>query len=375
MTGSLISPRVDYASDPARSRGRFQIEPESRTRTPFQRDRDRIIHSKAFRRLKHKTQVFVSSYSDHYRSRLTHTIEVAQISRHLSRLLQLNEDLSECIALAHDLGHSPFGHSGERELNRLLSQHGGFEHNLHSLKIVEKLEKKYPTFDGLNLSFEVLEGLKKHLTPWDKPKLDPSQKVFITLEAQIANIADEIAYNNHDLDDGLSSGLLDPEHLLSSLALWQEANAKIKEQYANLEEHQRHHLINSYLISAQVTDVFTHSSQLIQDLHLQSLDDVQHIDYQLITFNPEMQEKNNQLRRYLHKHLYKHPDIQLSNERGDAIITALFKHFQAKPELLPSSFLSMKSPDYPIEQVIGDYIANMTDKYASKLHQSLLSAA
>jgi dGTPase len=360
-----------YAAKCRVSKGRKFPEEQSDTRTLFQKDRDRIIHSKSFRRLKHKTQVFMSTSSDHYRSRLTHTIEVSHLSRHLARLLQVNEDLTECIALAHDLGHSPFGHSGEKELNQLLKAYGGFEHNLHSLKIVESLEKKYPYFDGLNLTFEVLEGLKKHQAPWSLSKKASQNPAFITIEAQIANIADEIAYNNHDLDDGLASGLLQYDELTQHISLWNEAHKAITNKYSNLAQHQRIHLINSYLISAQVNNVFQHSTTLLNSLQLKDIEALQQVTTPVLCFDAEMNEKNKELRHYLASNLYQHPSIKKSNEYGRAIIRELFIYFFQNPQKMPSSFTNEICDTYTLEQVVGDYIANMTDSYAVKCINSI----
>lgn len=347
------------------SKGRVFEELESITRTCFQRDRDRIIYSKAFRRLKDKTQVFTPILSDHYRSRLTHTIEVAQISRHLARLLNVNEDLTECIALAHDLGHSPFGHSGENTLNKLLINEGGFEHNLHSLKIVEEIEQKYPHFKGLNLSYEVTEGLKKHQTPWDTPNIKSN---FISLEAQIANIADEVAYNNHDIDDGLASNLLNLSELVKEVTLIKEAFNEVSQKYKNLEEHERKHLINSHIISNQIINIFKNSQNNLQKYNIQTIDDIQKTEIAMISFDPEMKEKNNELRYYLYKNLYRHSKIKKSNEKGQLIIEQLFHHISNNIHLLPISFLKfIKDKIYSNEKTIGFYIAGMTDTYACNL--------
>ncbi len=356
-----------YAIKSHASKGRCIEEPPSVTRTCFQRDRDRIIHSKAFRRLKHKTQVFTATLSDHHRSRLTHTIEVAQITRHLARLFRLNEDLAECIALAHDLGHSPFGHSGETMLNTLLKDEGGFEHNLHSLKIVEILEQKYPTFPGLNLSFEVKEGLKKHHTPWDNPK---ETSTFISLEAQTANIADEIAYNNHDIDDGLNSELLEFDDLLEHVTLFKQTNALVSKKYSNLSIHERKHLINSQLISQQVLDAFNHSHAQLSQLQIESVDALQHITTPIITFSPEMNEKNNELRTFLYRHLYQHPQVAKMNTEGKNIIKALFEFYDKNIHLVPQTYVNLTANANAPRRAIGDYIAAMTDRFAAHQYSS-----
>ena len=372
------------------SKGRRFSEKESENRTCFQRDRDRIIHSKAFRRLKHKTQVFVAAESDHVRSRLTHSIEVAQISRHLARLLRCNEDLSEAIALAHDLGHTPFGHAGETVLDDLMEETGGFEHNLQSLRIVDYLEQKYPQFPGLNLSYEVRSGLAKHQTPWDQPDAKTETP---SLEAQIANLSDEIAYNNHDLDDGLSSGILIESDLHQEVSLWAEAKKIIKSQYTNLKEKQLFHLINSYLISSQVKDVLTTSKKAIDDYFNTS--NVLLEDGALITFSDEMAEKSKVLRHYLYKAFYTHHDVYRMNKKGQGIIKALFEAFVTDTQLLPMDYRPDSSDKAPlfneqalphdfdlsdekgycwsIERRVADYIAGMTDNYAKQQYQSLFS--
>ncbi len=364
LESQLLAP---YAVKSISSYGRSFDEPPSLTRTCFQRDRDRIVHSKSFRRLKDKTQVFISNVSDHYRSRLTHTIEVAQISRHLARLLRLNEDLAECIAFAHDLGHSPFGHSGEDELNNLLKNYGGFEHNLHSLRIVEEIEQKYPYFSGLNLSYEVKEGLKKHETPWDNPNQHHS---YITLEAQVANIADEIAYNNHDIDDGLSSGILSIDDLIKHVDLFKQANKTISHDYSNLQYHERTHLINSAIISQQVMNAYQTSLAHIEKYRIGSLDDLQHIAKPLISFDKSLTKHNKELRTYLYQHFYQSPSIVNLNDYGKNTINTIFSFLLTKPEFVPTSFLNLHyHHGYSRELMIGYFIAGMTDNYASRFCQ------
>ena len=358
---------ASYAVKSISSYGRSFKETSSLTRTCFQRDRDRIVHSKSFRRLKDKTQVFIANVSDHYRSRLTHTIEVAQISRHLARLLRLNEDLAECIAFAHDLGHTPFGHSGEDELNNLLKKCGGFEHNLHSLRLVEEIEQKYPSFPGLNLSFEVKEGLKKHETPWDTPN---QKNAYITLEAQVANIADEIAYNNHDIDDGLSSGILNIEDLIKHVDLFKQANLIISNDYSNLQSHERTHLINSHIISQQVLNAYETSCSQIEQSTISSLEDLQHSDKPLISFDKNLSKQNTQLRHYLYKNFYQSPSIVNLNNYGKDTIHTIFSFLLSKPEFVPTSFLNLHyHKGYSRELMIGYFIAGMTDSYASRFCQ------
>ncbi len=347
------------------SKGRTYKEDQSLTRTCFQRDRDRIIHSKSFRRLKDKTQVFVSTSSDHIRTRLTHSIEVSQISRHLARLLKVNEDLAECIALAHDLGHTPFGHSGEEELDLLLQKKNGFEHNLHSLKIVEELENKYPLFPGLNLSYEVKEGLKKHSKENEK---------FNSLEADLTNIADEIAYNNHDLEDGLHSSLIKIKDL-NNVTLWKTANKVIEKKYSNLEPHQQIHLITSQLISNLIIDVFNNTKKNIQKSNIRSLDDLQKKSKKIVCFSPDIQKLNVELREFLHKHLYKNPFILDMNQTGKSIINGLFKYYMKNFNTLPKEYRQKKegNSNYLMtkEDIVANYIAGMTDRFAIKQYNLL----
>lgn len=337
----------------AQSLGRQHSEPSSETRTAFQRDRDRVIHAKAFRRLKHKTQVFGESISDHHRSRLTHTLEVAQISRHISRVLRLNEDLSETIALAHDLGHSPFGHAGEKILNQLLVNDGGFEHNIQSLRIVDQLEKKYPMFDGLNLTVEVRSGLLKHGGHTDQL----NHKQVVSLEAQVVNIADQIAYNNHDLDDGLAEGLLVEPELAESIPLWKQAKDEVKQTYTNLNDHELRHLINSWLISQQINDVIRHTAQTVNQRSIQSLKELQAVTGPIVGFTPEMHQLNRTMRHYLFNHLYTHPTVVQTNSVGQAVIEKLFRHYQAHT---PYS-----------NRQIADYISGMTDTYAMEMAKQI----
>lgn len=349
------------------SRGRRFEEPLASNRTAFQRDRDRIVHSKAFRRLKDKTQVFVATESDHFRSRLTHTIEVSQISRHLSRLLSLNEDLSESIALAHDLGHTPFGHAGETTLNELMRTHGGFEHNRQSLRVVDFLEHKYPSFDGLNLTYEVREGLIKHNTPYDKGQGDG----LVTLESQVVNLADEIAYNNHDIDDGIGAGILLEADLEKDVVLWREAKKKVQEAYTNLTEKQLRYRINSYLISSQIDDVLQASQEKILRLGLSTFDELQSVTDDVISYSQETKEKAAELRAYLMKAFYTHPDVYRMNKKGQNMIKGLFKAFSGDQNLLPKHYSHRVSEAYPLEKVIADYIAGMTDNFAKKEYHSL----
>lgn len=350
------------------SKGRRFEEPHSGNRTCFQRDRDRIIHSKAFRRLKHKTQVFVASESDHYRSRLTHSLEVAQISRHMGRLLKLNEDVCEAIALAHDLGHTPFGHAGEKTLSELMRDFGGFEHNLQSLRIVDDLETKYPQFPGLNLSFEIREGLHKHSSPWDHPE---GADHFVSLEAQVCNLGDEISYNNHDLDDGLRSGILDLELLVADVTLWREAKALVQAQYSNLSDGDLKYLINSYLISSQIEDVVRTTEAEVSRSGIDTMDDLQQATTHLVRFSPEMRDKATELREYLFDQFYTHPHVYRMNQKGQHMIRCLFGAFSEDMKLLPTRYQDMIGGERSTERVIADYIAGMTDTFAEKEYSQI----
>lgn len=351
---------AEYALKSSRSCGRIHLEQPDPYRTCFQRDRDRILHSRAFRRLKQKTQVFVASTGDHYRTRLTHSLEVSQIARQLGRMLRLNEDVIESIALAHDLGHTPFGHVGERELDRLLESYGGFEHNQQSRRVLEKLEHRYPDFPGLNISREILDGLIKHKTPYDAVDASENPGSYIlSLESQVVNVADEIAYNNHDLDDGLTSGLLTIGELESHVELWHQASRINKAKYTNILPSELHRLNISTLIGMQVVDVYQTSSQRIDDHNIHSVNDV---IPQTVVFSMEMQEKNQLLREYLFTNFYRHPQVSLMNLRGAQIIAELFAYYQQHPDRLPS--MTKFEDPIGIERKIGDYIASMTDNFA-----------
>ncbi len=363
-----ISQLKPYACLSRSSKGRAFSEPEDDTRTCYQRDRDRIVHSKAFRRLKHKTQVFVALESDHYRSRLTHSVEVAQISRQLARMLCLNEDLCEGIALAHDLGHTPFGHAGEYVLDDLMNGNGGFEHNCQSLRVVDFLERKYPMFNGLNLTHELKEGLIKHHTPYDNPDQLGS---FRSLESEIVNLADQISYNNHDLDDGLSSGILNSLELNQSIALWREASCHIKRLYHNLSDFEMKYLINSYLISSQIKDVVEETIRRIDEFGLTSLDQLQSVSNEFVSFSKEMEAKSSELRHYLRNNLYSHPTIVEKNEFGQSVIAFLFHYFSTQFDQVPSDFLSLYDSHDSESRIICDYVAGMTDVFAEQLYRSL----
>lgn len=367
---------ASYAMLSIHSRGRRFPEPDHLHRTAFQRDRDRIIHSTAFRRLEYKTQVFLTHEGDYYRTRLTHTLEVAQIARTISRLLRLNEDLTEAIALAHDLGHTPFGHAGEEALNNLMKDYGGFNHNLHGLKIVDELEEKYPLFNGLNLTYEVREGILKHSTPYD-----PVQREFRgislddnpTLEAQVVDLADEIAYNNHDLDDALEEGLITLE-ALQEVDLWQSIYSDVKKKYSSIDASRLKSETIRSLINAQVLDVIEETKKQIEIHKIRTVDDVRKCPTKLVLFSPVMAEKNLQLRNFLMEKVYRHPKIIEMTEHAKHIIKVLFETYMENSDLLSAQpkwrqRLEKEKKVY----VICDYIAAMTDRYAQEEYRKITS--
>jgi dGTPase len=352
-----------YAQLSGATRGRKHAEPPPVWRTQYQRDRDRVIHSRAFRRLEYKTQVFLNGTGDHLRTRLTHTIEVAAVSRNISSALRLNTDLAETIALAHDLGHSPFGHKGETALARLMKGQGGFEHNLHSLRIVEELEEKYPGFSGLNLSWEVLEGLAKHHTAYDRPdrRKDFAAK-HSSLEAQIANLSDEITYYSHDLDDGLDSGLLSETHLTKNVRVWAQAARAVKKEHGALPDECRRYFTIRTIIDLQIRDVVETSERLIEKAGVQSADDVRRFPKALIQYSPERRKLNLELRKYLYKNLYYNPVVHQPNLRAVKMLGQLFNYYLAHPkEIGNSSRRRLKKIGR--HRAVCDYLAGMTDRY------------
>lgn len=364
-----------YAQLSANSRGRVYKEEPARWRTQYQRDRDRVIHSRAFRRLEYKTQVFLNGTGDHLRTRLTHTMEVAAISRGIARALRINEDLAEAIALAHDLGHSPVGHKGEKVLNRLMKNYGGFEHNVQSLRIVEFLEQKYPFFKGLNLTWEVREGLRKHQTSCDHP--DPAIDFparFPSLEAQVANLADELTYYSHDLDDGLDCGLLVEKNLVRDVEIFSEASSKVRKEYGRLPDETRRFFIIRCLIDWQVQDVVETSEKLILASGVQSADDVRRQKRALIRHSPPRRAMNNQLRKYLFKNLYYNPVVQKPNQQAVKMLEDLFHYYVKHPEELAET--RGKTPGTTAwYRVICDYLSGMTDRYTLSEHERLLGKA
>ncbi len=340
-------------------------------RTEYQRDRDRVIHSRAFRRLEYKTQVFLNGTGDHLRTRLTHTMEVAAISRGIARALRLNEDLAETIALAHDLGHSPFGHKGERVLNRLMKLHGGFEHNLQSLRIVEELEQKYPTFSGLNLTWEVREGLRKHQTSFDHPGSTSAPCAHCpSLEAQVANLADELTYYSHDLDDGLDCGLLSEEKLNQDVRIFSMASRKMKEEHGELPDETRHYFIIRCLIDWQVRDVVETSEKLILKSKVKCADDVRRQKRPLVRHNPERRKMNLELRSYLFKNLYYNPVVHRPNLRAVRMLQKLFEHYVKHPEELGETF-QKRVRNAGLYRAICDYLSGMTDRYTMSEYERL----
>jgi dGTPase len=360
-----------YAQLSAETRGRRYKEPPPRWRTQYQRDRDRVIHSRAFRRLEYKTQVFLNGAGDHYRTRLTHSIEVAAISRNIARPLGLNEDLVEAISLAHDLGHSPFGHRGEFELNKLMKGHGGFEHNRQSLRIVEQLERKYPRFPGLNLSWEVREGLAKHETAYDQPE---DQEEFearsSSLEAQVANLADEITYYSHDLDDGLDSGLLSEAQLRRHVALWRRASKQVEKEYGSPDEESRRYFIIRCIIDLQVSDVVETTERRIQRSGVESADDVRRQPRNLVQYGRDRRRENLELRKYLYNNLYFNPEVHGPNMDAVQCLEELFDFFIRNPKKIGALSRRRIRKD-GVHRAVCDYLSGMTDRYAILEHDRL----
>jgi len=356
----ILAPYAQFSGD---TRGRDYNETPPEWRTHYQRDRDRVIHSRAFRRLEYKTQVFLNGTGDHLRTRLTHTIEVAAISRNIASALKLNTDLAETIALAHDLGHSPFGHKGETVLARLMKGHGGFEHNQHSLRIVEQLEQKYPNFPGLNLSWEVREGLAKHHTAYDHPgKRKGFDAKNSSLEAQIANLADEITYYSHDLDDGLDSGLLSEKDLAKNVRVWAHAAKLVKKEFGILPDESRRYFIIRTIIDMQIHDVVENSERLIAKAGVQTADEVRLCAKPLIAYSPERRKLNLELRNYLYKNLYYNPVVHKPNLRAVKLLGELFNYYLKHPkEIGESSRRRLKK--IGLHRAVCDYLAGMTDRY------------
>ena len=360
-----------YAQKSRDSRGRRYAQDESGWRSRYQRDRDRIIHSRAFRRLEYKTQVFLNGSGDHLRTRLTHTMEVAAIARNISRALNLNEDLTEAIALAHDLGHSPFGHKGEDALNELMHDAGGFEHNRQSMRVVELLEQKYPQFPGLNLTWEVREGLAKHESSYDKPDGD-SGFTFSSpsLEAQVANLADEITYYSHDLDDGLESGLLSEPALVEEVPLWAAAAEEVRRDYPDAAAEPRRYFTIRCLIDREVKDVVHTTERAIERIAPQSADDVRRHEDSIVAYSDSLKSLNSQLRKYLYQNLYFHPEVHLPNQRAVEALKRLFQHFLESPASMQTRIPTDLSAN-GLKRKICDYVAGMTDRSVFTLTEAL----
>lgn len=371
-----------YAMQSGRTRGREYPEDEHPYRTVYQRDRDRILHTTAFRRLEHKTQVFLTSEGDYYRTRLTHTLEVAQIGRTIARALRANEDLTEAVCLAHDLGHGPFGHSGESALNALMEHHGGFDHNHQSLRIVEQLERRYPTFDGLNLTWEAREGILKHETEYDRGlafAFDADRRG--TLECQIVNAADEIAYTAADLDDGLRSGMIMPRQL-QDVGLWQDATGALDLRVvAGISETDRHRVIR-HIIGREVTDLVATTDQRLRDARAASVDDIRNLPENVIGCTAILQQRNRELKDFLYQNLYRHWRVMRMASKAQRLLTQLFNLYLAEPWLLPGELqerIAANDRDRPgqasPERIVCDYIAGMTDRYAQQEYQKLFDLA
>lgn len=383
--------RAIYAADPWTSRGRLFDEGKSPTRSDFQRDRDRIVHTTAFRRLKHKTQVFIAADGDHYRTRLTHTIEVAQIARALARALRLDEDLAEGVALVHDFGHTPFGHTGEDALHEALAPYGGFDHNAQSLRIVTKLERRYAEFDGLNLTWETLEGLVKHNGPLVTPQgegtrgpvpqpildycalYDLELASFASLEAQVAAIADDIAYNTHDIDDGLRSGYLSFD-MLEEIPFLAGLMAEVRGRYPNLEAARFTHEIMRRQITAMVEDVIGYAQKALREVRPESADDVRQAGRVMATFSDDLAVTDRQIKKMLFSRIYRHPDVMRVRAGAASIVTDLFTAYMDDPQLMQGHYWVDKIREMPQAaraRHVGDYLAGMTDNYAINTHRRL----
>jgi dGTPase len=391
----MAAPRSVFACDPDRSRGRLFAEPPSRTRSAFRRDCDRVIHSTAFRRLKHKTQVFVFHEGDHYRTRLTHSLEVAQIARAISRQLGLDEDLTETLALVHDLGHPPFGHAGERALDRCLHAHGGFDHNAQTLRVVTALEHRYPEFDGLNLTWESLEGIVKHNGPLMRRDgqaigryrergipvgivafvgiCDLELWSFASLEAQVAAIADDIAYDAHDIDDGLRAALFGVDDL-RTMPLASKIFAAIEARYPALDGGRLGAEFVRELISYLIGDVMTESGRRLQAAQPQSADDVRRQDRPLIAFSPQAAAREAEIKAFLKQHMYRHPRVMRVMGDAERIVVDLFARYQQSPQDLPAEWLEAAETEAERARRIGNFIAGMTDRFAMIEHQRLFDS-
>lgn len=354
-----------YAARAAESRGRVYPQEEHPLRTAFQRDRDRIVHSAAFRRMEYKTQVFLPHEGDHYRTRLTHTIEVAQVARTLARCLGLNEDLTEAVALAHDLGHTPYGHAGEDVLDHLLADCGGFNHNRQSLRVIDQLEQRYPDFRGLNLSYEVREGIAKHETKAVIATEEFHPDEHPTLEAALVDAADEIAYNAADIDDGISAGLISFEEV-ASLSMLSELDPH--QHLAVMTGDQRRYAVSRILVDRMATDLLCETERRVAAGRIMTLDHVRGASTKLVGFSPAVGEQVRQVKAFLMQRVYRHRRLTAMTAQAQQTIEALFARFYADPALLPSRFQEMLETT-PLKVVIADYIAGMTDRFADRLYQ------
>ncbi len=353
------------------TKGRAYLDDEPDYRTSFQRDRDRIIHTTAFRRLEYKTQVFINFEGDYFRTRLTHTLEVSQIGRTIARALGANEDLVEAICLAHDLGHSPFGHSGEVSLARLMKDYGGFDHNKQSLRIVTELEQRYPEFPGLNLTWEVREGMVKHESEYDiADARDYNPALRGNLETQIANVADELAYTTHDLDDGLRSGMIIPP-MLDGIDLWEILKATYGWQGVELADMERHRMIRQ-LVGLMVTDMVAATDKRLRESGVRSPLEIQQLKTNLIGYSDEMRRRNRELKDFLYKNLYSHYRVIRMAVKAERVITDLFGAYQSEPAILPDGMHKITAAR-GLERTICDYIAGMTDRFAIEEHEKLFN--
>ncbi|MEO6787577.1 MAG: deoxyguanosinetriphosphate triphosphohydrolase [Chthoniobacteraceae bacterium] len=360
---------ASYAQKSGDSEGRIHPEPKHPHRTDYQRDRARVIHSRAFRRLEYKTQVFLNGTGDHLRTRLTHTFEVANITRTVARALGLNEDLAEAIALAHDLGHPPFGHTGEETLDKLMRRHGGFDHNEQSLRIVDVIELRYPKFAGLNLSHEVREGLQKHARFYESPKPGGKRTAQPSIEAQVANLADEITYYSHDLDDGLDFHLLEPKQL-AALEAWRGTEEQVRRDFPQLRGAEFRAYVIRCLIDRQVADVIRTSSARIEAAGVRSADDVRAQREPLIAYSASLRRANVQLRKFLYKNLYYHPRVASANKAACNMLGDVFAAYLKKPELLGEA-TTRRVGEVGLHRTVCDYVSGMTDRYLLDEHARL----
>ena len=373
------------AARSSQSKGRQTSEAAPQFRSQYQRDRDRIVHSAAFRRLEYKTQVFVNHEGDLFRTRMTHTIEVAQIARSVARTLALNEDLTEAIALAHDLGHTPFGHAGQQVLDKCMRDFGGFEHNLQSLRVVDKLEEKYAEFRGLNLCYETREGILKHCSIERAKKLGDIGERFLSggqpgLEAQLTDLADQIAYNCHDVDDGLRAGLIEINQL-GKIELFQAKYSRVKSEYPELSTRRTIHEIVRRMVNQQIVDLVAHSRTNLENSSLENPEEIRHHSVPLIAFSEPMREMNNQLKHFLRNHLYRHYRVHRMSIKAEKVIEDLFGVFVSDPKLLPPEPAQRAAEELKAfgnggrARAIADYIAGMTDRYAIAEHERLFNPA